>query len=182
MQIKSKQPLYISQLPTMALGAVWIAATERGLAAIMLGAEQNAFSEQLARRLNAVPREDRERTALIAQQLAEYLAGQRQVFNLPIDWALTTPFQRRVLELQITIPYGETRTYGQLARQLGNPRAARAVGRAGAANPIAIVIPCHRVIGADGSLRGYAAPGGIETKAWLLALEQGKTRDLAAYK
>jgi len=110
-------------------------------------------------------------TGNIPCQIQEYLSGERTTFDLEIDWRLITPFQRQVLELQLAIPYGETRTYGQLAAQLGKPRAARAVGRAGATNPIPLIIPCHRVIGSDGSLRGYGAPGGIQTKAWLLALE-----------
>jgi methylated-DNA-[protein]-cysteine S-methyltransferase len=113
-----------------------------------------------------------EETGAPRTQVEEYLNGQRDTFELDIDWALCTPFQRQVLEQHLAIPYGETRTYGQLAAQIGKPLAARAVGRAGATNPIPLIIPCHRVIGADGNLRGYGAPGGIQTKAWLLELEK----------
>jgi len=102
-------------------------------------------------------------------QISEYLLGQRTQFTFPIA-PKGTPFQNRVWAALQTIPYGETRTYGQLAAVLGNPRAARAVGLANRQNPIAIAIPCHRVIGQNGSLTGYA--GGLEMKAALLTLEQ----------
>ena len=101
-------------------------------------------------------------------QLAEYFAGQRREFELSLD-PQGTEFQRRVwTELQ-RIPYGTTISYGELARRLGDPKAVRAVGRANGLNPIWIVIPCHRVVGADGSLTGYGA--GIEVKRRLLELE-----------
>lgn len=101
-------------------------------------------------------------------QLREYFAGTRRTFDLPLA-PRGTAFQQRVWAALRTIPYGETRTYGELAAAIGNPRAARAVGMANHRNPLPILIPCHRVIGADGSLTGYA--GGVETKRKLLALE-----------
>lgn len=104
-----------------------------------------------------------------AQQLNEYLAGTRIVFELPLQ-PEGTPFQRRCWDVLLTIPYGQTRTYGEQATQIGNPKASRAVGRANGLNPIAIFIPCHRVIGANGSLTGFA--GGIEIKKQLLMLEK----------
>ncbi|MDF9831403.1 methylated-DNA--[protein]-cysteine S-methyltransferase [Parabacteroides sp. PF5-6] len=104
-----------------------------------------------------------------AQQLNEYLAGTRIVFELPLQ-PEGTPFQRRCWDVLLTIPYGQTRTYGEQATQIGNPKASRAVGRANGQNPIAIFIPCHRVIGANGSLTGFA--GGIEIKKQLLMLEK----------
>ena len=107
-------------------------------------------------------------TGQARQQLTEYFAGQRREFDLPLSPS-GTDFQRRVWELLREIPYGETVTYGELARRLGNPRAARAVGMACNRNPIAIVVPCHRVVGSTGSLTGYA--GGLDTKAFLLKLE-----------
>ncbi len=88
-----------------------------------------------------------------------------------IDWSVLTPFQQKVLQATLAIPYGQTRTYAEIAQQVGKPRAARAVGRAEATNPMPVVIPCHRVIGSDGKLHGYGAGEGLPTKAWLLELE-----------
>ena len=106
-----------------------------------------------------------------AAQLWEYFSGKRRQFDLPLD-PRGTPFQKRVWTALCSIPYGETRTYGQIAEKTGNPKASRAVGMANHNNPIMIVIPCHRVIGANGSLTGYA--GGLSVKQRLLELEQGK--------
>jgi methylated-DNA-[protein]-cysteine S-methyltransferase len=103
-----------------------------------------------------------------AAQLSEYLAGERTTFDLPLR-ASGNAFERLVWAELARIPYGETASYGEIARRIGHPGAARAVGRANARNPIAIVVPCHRVIGSDGSLTGYA--GGLDLKRALLALE-----------
>ena len=104
----------------------------------------------------------------VVRQLAEYFAGERTEFELELA-PHGTEFQRRVWGLLLEIPYGETRTYGSLAGELGNPRSVRAVGLANGRNPISIVVPCHRVIGADGTLVGYG--GGLERKRALLAHE-----------
>jgi methylated-DNA-[protein]-cysteine S-methyltransferase len=104
----------------------------------------------------------------VRAQLAEYFAGRRRDFDLPLAPA-GTPFQQRVWQALRAIPYGRTESYGALAARLGQPGAGRAVGLANGQNPIAIVIPCHRVIGAGGALTGYG--GGLERKRWLLALE-----------
>ncbi len=104
-----------------------------------------------------------------ATQLAEYFAGRRTTFDLPLT-PRGNDFQQRVWALLLEIPYGETRSYGELARALGGPGLAQAVGSANGRNPIAVVIPCHRVIGADGSLVGYA--GGLDRKRFLLSLEE----------
>ena len=103
-----------------------------------------------------------------ARQIAEHFAGARTGFDLPLA-PPGTAFQRRVWEALREIPYGTTTTYGEIAARLGDPRCVRAVGMANGRNPIAVVVPCHRVIGSDGKLRGYA--GGIERKQRLLALE-----------
>jgi methylated-DNA-[protein]-cysteine S-methyltransferase len=103
------------------------------------------------------------------QQLKEYFAGKRDSFSLPLDMR-GTPFQNSVWEALLAIPFGETRSYGELAKQLGNPQATRAVGAANGRNPISIVVPCHRVIGASGKLTGFA--GGLSAKAYLLGLER----------
>jgi methylated-DNA-[protein]-cysteine S-methyltransferase len=102
-------------------------------------------------------------------QIAEYFAGERKEFDLPLR-PQGTEFELKVWEQLLRIPYGETRSYGEVARALGDPGAAQAVGAANGRNPIAIVIPCHRVIGADGSLVGYA--GGLKRKRFLLDLEE----------
>lgn len=104
-------------------------------------------------------------------QLAEYFAGERRVFALPLA-PKGDAFQQKVWALLRAIPYGQTRSYGQLAAELGDPRLAQAVGNANGRNPLSIVVPCHRVVGADGSLTGYA--GGLERKRFLLELEESE--------
>ncbi|QUE90712.1 methylated-DNA--[protein]-cysteine S-methyltransferase [Pseudomonas sp. SCA2728.1_7] len=116
-----------------------------------------------------------------ARQLEEYFSGTRDCFDLELDFT-GTDFQKKVWAALLTIPFGETRTYSQIAEQIGNPSAVRAVGAANGRNPISIVAPCHRVIGASGKLTGFA--GGLEAKERLLTLEGGnwstvgKTGDL----
>lgn len=102
-------------------------------------------------------------------QLAEYFTGDRQEFDLDLEPA-GTEFQRMVWKALLTIPYGEVRSYGEIAEQIGKPGAARAVGLANGRNPIAVIVPCHRVIGASGHLTGYG--GGLDRKRYLLDLEQ----------
>ncbi|KAF0861704.1 methylated-DNA--[protein]-cysteine S-methyltransferase [Pseudomonas sp. LD120] len=109
-------------------------------------------------------------------QLQEYFVGRRERFDLELD-CVGTEFQRKVWQALLTIPFGETRSYGQIARQIGSPKSVRAVGAANGRNPISIVVPCHRVIGATGSLTGFA--GGLEAKQFLLALEGEETLPLA---
>jgi methylated-DNA-[protein]-cysteine S-methyltransferase len=103
------------------------------------------------------------------RQLGEYFAGKRKTFSLALDMR-GTRFQKDVWEALLAIPFGETRSYGQLALQLGNPRATRAVGAANGRNPLSIIVPCHRVIGSSGKLTGFA--GGLDVKAHLLGLEK----------
>ena len=107
----------------------------------------------------------------VKQQLEQYFAGQRQQFNLPLDFQ-GTDFQQRVWRALLTIPYGETRSYKDIALQIGNQKAVRAVGAANGRNPISIIAPCHRVIGSGGALVGFA--GGLDKKQILLSLEQGQ--------
>ena len=107
----------------------------------------------------------------VKQQLEQYFAGQRQQFNLPLDFQ-GTDFQQQVWRALLTIPYGETRSYKDIALQIGNEKAVRAVGAANGRNPISIIAPCHRVIGSGGALVGFA--GGLDKKQILLSLEQGQ--------
>jgi methylated-DNA-[protein]-cysteine S-methyltransferase len=113
---------------------------------------------------------DDELLAEARRQFTEYFAGERTTFDLPLR-PHGAPFQLRVWDALLRIPYGETVSYGELARELGHPTAARAVGAANGRNPLAIVVPCHRVIGSNGTLTGYA--GGLECKRALLDLEIG---------
>ena len=104
-------------------------------------------------------------------ELSEYFFGLRKSFSVPINWDVMTRFQKDVLQLTIEIPFGDVRTYGDIARQLGKPGASRAVGTSLARNPMPLVVPCHRVVGSDYKMRGFAGPDGIKTKVWLLELE-----------
>jgi methylated-DNA-[protein]-cysteine S-methyltransferase len=150
-----------------------VAVTERGLAAVDLGISRESFEQRLGSRGYEPVAFDQARTAQAIRQLDEYLRGERHSFDLPVDWSSLTLFQQRAYQLTCAIPYGQVITYGEIARQLGNPAAARAVGRAQATNPMPLVIPCHRVLGSDGALHGYGAGEGLKTKEWLLALESG---------
>jgi len=120
----------------------------------------------------AIPKEYERRESPVikkaAKQLGEYFYGRRKGFDLPLEFR-GTDFQKKVWAALLEIPYGETRTYGDIAKQIGNPKGSRAVGMANNRNPIAIICPCHRVIGADGSLTGYE--GGLDRKEFLLKLE-----------
>ena len=106
----------------------------------------------------------------VRRELEEYFAAERREFSLSFK-TMGTPFQERIWSALCSVPYGETISYGELARRIGHPRAVRAVGMANGRNPVSIVVPCHRVIGATGSLTGYG--GGLERKRFLLALESG---------
>jgi methylated-DNA-[protein]-cysteine S-methyltransferase len=107
--------------------------------------------------------------AVVREQLGEYFAGERREFDVPIKLA-GTPFQQRVWQELVRIPFGTTITYGELAERVGKPEASRAVGNANGRNPISILVPCHRVIGSNGKLTGYA--GGVDKKKWLLGWER----------
>jgi methylated-DNA-[protein]-cysteine S-methyltransferase len=139
------------------LGRVLIQANTQGISQISLG-------------INTVePDHPSVLTELAARQLQHYFAGQLTRFTLPLA-ATGTLFQQQVWQALSELPFGLTCSYAEIARQIANPKAMRAVGKANSKNPIAIVVPCHRVIGANGTLTGYA--GGLDKKAWLLAHEQ----------
>jgi methylated-DNA-[protein]-cysteine S-methyltransferase len=165
-------PIYIDHTPHTPLGTLWVAAADSGLWALDYQIDRQAFLGLVHSRGTVDPSQNQTITAPILEELTGYLLGQRQHFTFPIDWTGMTPFQVEVRKAVMAIPYGHTSTYGQIAASLGKPGAARAVGRANATNPIPLVIPCHRLIGADGSLRGYGGAGGIKTKQWLLDLER----------
>jgi methylated-DNA-[protein]-cysteine S-methyltransferase len=146
------------------VGRLTLAATDEGLAGIIWE------SERPGRVRLALEVEDNVHPVLVEteRQLAEYFAGQRKTFAVKLDLA-GTAFQRKVWSALLTIPFGETRSYGQIARQIGTPGAARAVGAANGSNPLPIIAPCHRVIGSSGRLTGFG--GGLDAKARLLELE-----------
>ena len=148
------------------IGELKLIATDKGLAAVLW---ENDNPRRV--RLGPLARNDEHPVLLEAEkQLTEYLEGKRKQFTVKLDPA-GTPFQGKVWNALRTIPFGETRSYGQIARQIGNAKAMRAVGAANGRNPISIIVPCHRVIGASGDLTGFA--GGLKIKAHLLALEGG---------
>jgi methylated-DNA-[protein]-cysteine S-methyltransferase len=152
------------------LGELLLVAGERGLTRMhYLDEPIDGVLEALAR--SRSPRIVASRAALEPweRELDEYFAGRRHRFEAPLDWEQMSPFQRRVLEATAAIPFGSTSTYAGVATHAGNPRAQRAAGNALGANPLAIVVPCHRVLRTGGSFGGYT--GGLERKHFLLALE-----------
>jgi methylated-DNA-[protein]-cysteine S-methyltransferase len=165
-------PILIGRAVTARLGPVWVATSPMGLVAVEFGVSPDRF-RSLVRKLTHADARDAQRQLLgLTQQIKEYVEGRRRAFDLSIDWSfMPSEFQRKALRAVLAIPYGQTRTYGQIAAQIGYPLASRAVGRANATNPMPLVIPCHRVIGSDGRLHGYGGVGGLRTKAWLLKME-----------
>lgn len=150
-------------------GPLFVAATDAGLCAVTFEAFAEEVLERVRKATVAPVRPYREPLLDVHRQLDDYFAGRRRVFDLTLDLRLVSSFARRVLEETARIPFGEVRTYAQVAEAIGSPRSARAVGGALHRNPIAIVIPCHRVIGSSGDLTGYG--GGLERKSALLSLE-----------
>lgn len=153
------------------VGKLTLVANDRGLTAVLWENDK----------ANRVPLqemwEDNNHPVLIetAQQLSEYFSGKRKSFSLPLDFR-GTDFQKKVWEALLTIPFGETRSYAQIAQQVGSPKAVRAVGAANGKNPISIIAPCHRVIGSNGDLTGFA--GGLAAKTLLLSLEGHQEKQL----
>ena len=146
-------------------GRLKLVGSDEGLAAIL-------WDNDKPRRVPLGPATEDPRHALLAEmerQLAEYFAGQRKMFDAPLAPSGTL-FQKQVWRALLNIPYGQTRTYGEIAREIGHPTAVRAVGAANGCNPLSIIAPCHRVIGASGALTGFA--GGLAVKRYLLDLER----------
>jgi methylated-DNA-[protein]-cysteine S-methyltransferase len=157
------------------IGRLLAAVTRQGLARLGFGQESHdTILEDLSRRISPRVVEAPGRVDDVRRQLDEYFAGSRQRFTLPLDWALMQGFARKVLQRTNEIPYGEVRTYREVAELAGNERASRATGNALGSNPIPIVVPCHRVIRTGGGLGGYG--GGLEIKQLLLDLESGQEK------
>ena len=169
--------LHVAELDSP-IGTLRVGSTERGLAWIGLphgaGRGLGGWIRRHAPGARRVPGSAQNREA--ATQLLEYLQGGRRSFDLALDLR-GTPFQRAVWRALLAIPYGETASYVDVARAVGQPSATRAVGAANGANPLPLVVPCHRVIAASGELGGYG--GGLELKARLLAMERGHTEHRA---
>jgi methylated-DNA-[protein]-cysteine S-methyltransferase len=147
------------------VGELTLVASDKGLAAILW---ENDAPDRV-RLGELVESKDHPILLEAERQLGRYFAGELKKFTVKLDFATGTEFQRKVWRALITIPFGETRSYAQIAGQIGHPTAVRAVGAANGRNPISIIAPCHRVIGSNGKLTGFA--GGLEAKALLLGLE-----------
>jgi methylated-DNA-[protein]-cysteine S-methyltransferase len=164
--------VYYDFIPKSMVGDVLIAATERGLCAVIFGRRtRKGYVKQLMRMFPSEPVQRRPSFMKpYRQELKDYFAGKRTEFTQPVDLsAVHGPFQRRVLQRLARLPFGRVISYGELATRSGSPRGARAVGAAMAANPLPVVIPCHRVIESRGKLGGYSS--GISNKKKLLAHE-----------
>ena len=153
------------------LGPLTVAATPTGLVRLAYTGyrPEDDVIEDLARRISPRVLESPARLDRVRRELDEYFEGKRTGFDLPIDWSLTKGFTRRVLNATARIPFGELGTYASVAGEAGSPRAVRAAGNALGANPMPVVVPCHRVVRTGGALGGYT--GGIERKEFLLRLE-----------
>lgn len=167
------------------LGRMYAAASKRGLCRLSWHVRSpQAFAQELrtrfpGRRLRCDPRG----LAGVEHQIRSYLEGRRHVFNIRLDLSALSDFQRRVLEAARRVPFGETSTYSQLARRVRRPHAARAVGNALRANPVPLVIPCHRIVRADGSIGGFSGLTAVDDKRWLLQQEaRGRTPRLRGRK
>ena len=153
------------------LGELFVATTKRGLLEIGFHADEvPAYLDQIAARVSPRILEAPGRLDAVRRQLDDYFAGRRESFELPLDWSLARQgFGRRVLDTAARIPFGGALTYREVATRAGNPKAVRAAGSALGANPIPIVVPCHRVLRTGGALGGYG--GGLDRKRWLLEHE-----------
>lgn len=159
------------------LGELLVAVTPRGLLRLAYPGEgPERVLEELARAVSPRILESASATGEVRRELDEYFAGRRRIFDVPVDFSLTRGFTQRTLRAATRVPFGELVSYGELARRVGNPRAARAIGNALGSNPIPIVVPCHRVVRTGGKLGGYT--GGIERKLALLELEGVRTEDV----
>lgn len=166
----SSSKIYLGELNRTPLGDLRLAASNFGLLAVEWADSQSRLAAYLLR-LKQPVEQNQKMIQTYGKEIREYLIGKRRHFTFAIDWPTLRPFQQKTLKAVFDIPYGETRTYGEIAAQVGNPKAFRAVGRANATNPMPLVIPCHRVIGKDGKLHGYGGGEGLATKEWLLIME-----------
>ncbi|WP_327088406.1 methylated-DNA--[protein]-cysteine S-methyltransferase [Nonomuraea sp. NBC_01738] len=151
-----------------AVGRLVLAATARGVVACSFD-EENTVFERLSREVASFIGPDTNRLDPVRRELDAFFSGRLRTFTTPVDLALATPFARTVLQKMMAVPYGTTTTYGEIAERIGRPRALRAVGNALAQNPVCVIVPCHRIVQADGGLGDYA--GGAVAKRHLLTVE-----------
>ena len=168
--------VYYAERSSKELQLIWASISDHGIWTISYGIDESEFLNSIYDRGPCQAIYDENHCTEILNQIEAYLAGTLHAFDLRIDWRGMTKFQIAVRKAVMALPYGTTASYGEIAADVGNPRAARAVGAVQADNPISFVIPCHRVIGADGSLHGYGGFGGLNTKAWLIDLEAASLR------
>ena len=163
--------LWYDALRDSPVGPLLVAVGNQGVVAIEFGTDETGFVRELEARHGVKIIRSMGRVSEAMSQILQYLSGDRRSFELDVDLRDSTDFQRKVLEAAVAVPPGYVATYGEIAIRIGKPKSSRAVGQALARNPIPIVVPCHRVVAADGSMTGYSGAGGIETKAHLLRLE-----------
>jgi O-6-methylguanine DNA methyltransferase len=169
-QARPVQPVAVATLSASPIGDLQVAVSEHGLCRVGFGAQRSSFEAGLLDDGYGPLVEDPTRTTPVLEQLSAYLAGRRATFDLPLDLRGRSSFEEEVLRATVAVPAGSVTTYARLAATIGRPRAYRAVGNALHHNPVPVVIPCHRVVSTDGSLRGYA--GGLHIKDALLRLER----------
>ncbi|MGH2582225.1 MAG: methylated-DNA--[protein]-cysteine S-methyltransferase [Anaerolineales bacterium] len=168
--------LFYGETATPRFAPIWVAVTDRGVWAASYGISAAEFKAEAARRGSVQCVYDPQKVRSVLKQMEQYLAGKRTRFEVKVDWRGMTDFQVVVRKAVMAVPYGKTASYGEIAAAVGKPQAPRAVGGVQASNPISFIIPCHRIIAADGSLGGYGGPAGLKIKRWLLDMEAGKSR------
>ncbi|MGB2896746.1 MAG: methylated-DNA--[protein]-cysteine S-methyltransferase [Anaerolineales bacterium] len=171
LKAEEAEVVYYDHVPDSPIGAFFVGLSERGVVALSFAESENSFRDWLQHRVRATLVREPNKLREVVSQVLDYLEGHRKDFTFEYDLRPLTPFQRNVLATVQKVPRGEYLTYGELARRIGKPGAARAVGQALGSNPIPILIPCHRVLASDGSLGGYSGRGGVRTKEALLRLE-----------
>lgn len=173
--MKAKKPLetvHIGHVDWQPVGQILVASSKLGVVAVALGQRNvDTFARAIEKRNFDFITEDHGYNTPVVKQLQEYLKRKRRHFDIDIDYRGLTPFQQEVYLQTVATPIGTFTTYGDVARKLGNPGLARAVGQSLARNPIPIFVPCHRVLNKQGQLHGYSAKGGLNTKSLLLQIE-----------
>jgi methylated-DNA-[protein]-cysteine S-methyltransferase len=171
LRAEEAEVVYYDHVLDSPIGAFFVGVSERGVVALSFAESEDRFRDWLQHRVRAIVVREPSKLREVVSQVLDYLEGRRKSFAFEYDLRSLTPFQRSVLTTVQDVPRGEYLTYGELARRIGKPGAARAVGQALGNNPIPVLIPCHRVLASDGSLGGYSGRGGVRTKEALLRLE-----------